>query len=458
MLEQVSAESIAPYISPLRRADFTSKECREKAIKKLISQIANKDVEGMNIPNNILDPNYQIKKKQYKETLQNHVINGVVTNPDVAKKELLDLRVDLELDAEDVRKIDFEVLGTDLETRIETIKQIDTEIPFTELEKLVPEEIGMAIEDLRRRLERVKGKTFTFLLVGKTGAGKSSTVNSFMDATVADVDDFDPCTTDVHIYQKELHEVIVRVIDTPGLCDDLEEVGNDDKYVNLIRQKVPYPIDAVLFITRLNERRVDASEKRGLRIITEAFGELFWKKSVIVFTGADEVPSLRFEEYLRERTKRIRNELLALELSDDIVYSIPSEAIDNHDLEGVNPAGEKLINRLYHTVFESIENADSRDVLLRSTLHTLEKRGISPIQVTRKASVAGLAGISALYPAATVASIAGIGAPFASLGTVVGATGSVTLTGVFAFSNPIGWIFILGAAAASTAWAYKAMD
>ena len=172
------------------------------------------------------------------------------------------------------------------------------------------EEVKAVVEELQKRLEQAKGKTFTFLLIGRTGVGKSSTINSLIGANVAPVGDFDPCTADVTVHETNLHGAIVRVIDTPGLCDDLEEVGNDAKYIELMREKIPGAIDAVLFVSRLDDTRVDASEKRGLRLITEAFGEPFWKKSVIVFTQSDKVPDERFEEYVCERTKRIRAALL----------------------------------------------------------------------------------------------------------------------------------------------------
>lgn len=175
----------------------------------------------------------------------------------------------LEIPHEDIHEaLPEEVKATDVEDIYETL----------------PEEVKPVVEKLRQSLEQAKGQTFTFLLVGKTGVGKSSTVNSLMGANVAPVRDFDPCTVDVTTYEKDLNGAIVRVIDTPGLCDDLEEVGKDAEYIELIRKKISYPIDAVFFVTRLDEPRVDANEKRGLRLITKAFGELFWKKSVIVFT------------------------------------------------------------------------------------------------------------------------------------------------------------------------------
>jgi GTPase SAR1 family protein len=279
------------------------------------------------------------------------------------------------------------------------------------------------IEDWQERLKKAKGKTFTFLLIGRAGMGKSSTLNSLMGAEIAPVSDFDPCTTNVDIQETNLHGAIVRVIDTPGLCD-MEGADNDARYIELMRQKIPYTIDVVLFVSRLNEPRVDASEQRGLRLITEAFGELFWKKAVIVFTCSDMVSPTRFEEYLEERTKRIHAALLKLQLNNDTIHAIPSVAVDNTDLEKVNPDGQAWIQQLYLTVFNRADDS-SKYVFVLSTSHMLENIGVTPLTLGEKAFV----GI--------------MGANFG----VIALQALNVLGGASLLSNPIGWIIILGSVA-----------
>lgn len=316
----------------------------------------------------------------------------------------------------------------------------------------LPEEVKAMIKDLRQRLERAKGKTFTFLLIGKTGMGKSSTINSLMGAQVSPVSDFDRCTTDVNYHETNLHEAIIRVIDTPGLCDEEEEVGNDAKYIEMMRQKIPYAIDAVLFVSRLDANRVDASEKRGLRLITEAFGELFWKKAVIVFTHSDKVSDERFEEYLRERTKRIHAHLSTLQLSNNTVHSIPSVAVSNTNAEKVNPDGREWIQQLYLTLLNRIESEDSKDVFLLSTTHMAEKIGISPLSVLgRTAGVTGVA-VGSAQIGATLAAALGVGST--SVGAIAGPHGAV-LTGLFLINNPIGWAIVLGSAIGGGYYMYR---
>lgn len=295
------------------------------------------------------------------------------------------------------------------------------------------------VKEFQQRLENAKGKVFTFLLIGKAGAGKSSTINSLMEADVAPVHHFDPCTMDVSIHEKNINGAIIRVIDTPGLCDQEENVGNDQNYIQLIRQKIPYSIDAILYTSRLDDPRVDGSEKRGLRLITEAFGELFWKKAIIVFTRSENVKS-RVNEYLQQRTIRIHNALLVLKLSNHIVSAIPSLAVEN---EEPKRGFEELLFALLNRVDEN-----KKDVLILSTTSILEKKGISPLDVF------GIAGVASggAYAGGIAAAALGVGST--SVGAVMGPGGAV-LTGLFAFSNPIGWAIILGGAIISGGLVYK---
>lgn len=92
----------------------------------------------------------------------------------------------------------------------------------------------------------------------------------------------------------------------------------------------------------------------------------------------------RFEEYLSERTKRIHAALIALQLSNDTVYAIPSVAVDNTNLEKVNPPdGLTWIQQLYWTVLDRVEDT-RKDVFYLSTVQMLEKVRVAPFGVMKK--------------------------------------------------------------------------
>ncbi len=131
------------------------------------------------------------------------------------------------------------------------------------------------LETLKEKLQARQDKKFTFLLVGRTGVGKSSTVNSLMGKTVAVVGDYEPCTREITKYDNELNGINFTIIDTPGLCDVfLEEVGNDYEYLERMRSDVSQ-VDSMWFVSRLDETRVTNDEKRGIKLISEAFGSKF---------------------------------------------------------------------------------------------------------------------------------------------------------------------------------------
>lgn len=132
------------------------------------------------------------------------------------------------------------------------------------------------IKNLPDILQAQNGKKFVLLLVGRTGVGKSSTVNSLMGKEIAPVGDYEPTTMEVKNYDSDINGIKCTVIDTPGLCDDLEEEENDYKYLELIRSKVNQ-VDSMWFVSRLDETRVSTDEKRGIKLISEAFKPKIWK-------------------------------------------------------------------------------------------------------------------------------------------------------------------------------------
>jgi predicted GTPase len=161
------------------------------------------------------------------------------------------------------------------------------------------------LSSLFEKLESVRGKKFVFLLVGRTGVGKSSTINSLMGKPIAQVGHYEPTTMGVESYESEINGIDFIVIDTPGLCDEIEEEGNDEKYLERMRSKAP-KIDSMWFVSRLDETRVTADEKRGIKLISNAFGYKVWEHAVIVFTYANSVGETRYQEALEKRTELIK--------------------------------------------------------------------------------------------------------------------------------------------------------
>jgi len=208
-------------------------------------------------------------------------------------------------------------------------------------------------------LEISRHEKFVCLLIGRTGVGKSSTINALMGQNVAATSRRKPTTMDVTFFDNEINGVSFTVIDTPGLCDDVIEEGNDYKYLELIKSKVNN-IDLIWFVTPIYETRIRRDELDGIKIITEAFGADIWKHSIIIFTFADKADE-DYLEQLQERTEDIQEEI-AKYTGIEIASKIPSVAVDNKN--ETTPDGKVWLAELYTKVFVRISERGTIPFLL----------------------------------------------------------------------------------------------
>jgi predicted GTPase len=239
---------------------------------------------------------------------------------------------------------------------------------------MLEEKATNLLKEFQEKLQAARGKKFVFLLVGRTGVGKSSTVNTLMGQPIAPVGDYEPTTMGVEDYNSEISGIQFKVIDTPGLCDDLEEADNDYKYLELMRSKVKH-IDSMWFVSRLDETRVTSDEKRGIKLISDALGSKVWEHAVIVFTFANNKDASSYAVALQKRTELIQKEI-AKHVGVEIANNVPSVAVDNKS--ETTPDEEKWLGELYTKVFTRISQQGAIPFLLATAEFVKPRRQEAP--------------------------------------------------------------------------------
>ncbi len=306
------------------------------------------------------------------------------------------------------------------------------------------EDIQKLLKEFQKKLEDAQERKFTILLLGRTGVGKSSTVNSLLGQHVAKVGDNEPTTATIEIYESTVEDIYYRIVDTPGLCDTEPQRSHDKYYLGLVRAEVPQ-LDCLWFVTKLNESRLGGDEPRGIRLITEALGVDVWERAIIVFTHSDTIDADKYHEKLEVRTNLIRNEI-AFHINRnggdiEVASSIPAVAVSN--ISATTPDKRLWLGPLYTTVLSRISEGGFLPFFLATahrvgdveykenneiiTTHTITDVFVAnskppPILLTRSQRQEIIRQLDAqIIPGLIVAGTA-VGAVFGPLGILIGGT------------------------------------
>ncbi len=246
----------------------------------------------------------------------------------------------------------------------------------------------MALADLfARRLERAKRGKFTFLLVGRTEAGRMGPVNALLGEDVVTGDEPVPDMVRVTTYEREVAGIKFSIVDTPGFCDILVEDVKD--YVCLARLQDGAPrFDGMWFVTSLLEDSISNGERRAIEMITQAYGRDAWRYAFIVFTHAGTLnPGITYQERYQQKTESVRREIARF-VGEEIAKDIPAVIADN--MAKPTSGNEGWLSELYLTVATRMSDQGYLSFLLataRRLKFSMVESGRKAVQYTAKNAI-----------------------------------------------------------------------
>ena len=100
--------------------------------------------------------------------------------------------------------VEFEVEGGPKGPKAVNVQRVTTNSVASTISR---EDALSSIRKLASVFNEASKREFTFLMLGRTGVGKSSTVNTLIGQQIAEVGDFRPTTFTVRFYQSQIQGV-----------------------------------------------------------------------------------------------------------------------------------------------------------------------------------------------------------------------------------------------------------
>ena len=168
-------------------------------------------------------------------------------------------------------------------------------------------ELNRHLQDtLNKWKEDTSDRGITLVTTGRSGAGKSTLIKNMLslrgeteEEVPKDGHGPKPTTIKVRVYQAELHGVMVRIVDMPGLAAASEQ--NEKEILKQLEKITERKADMLLYcVSMLPNSKIDNTDKRIILMLTKAFGEDLWKRAILVLTFANVIMSLSPQQSMKE--------------------------------------------------------------------------------------------------------------------------------------------------------------
>ncbi|XP_073123761.1 uncharacterized protein [Henckelia pumila] len=192
----------------------------------------------------------------------------------------------------------------------------------------------------------------SILVIGKTGVGKSATINSIFGERKTVIGAFEPATTDVKEITGMIDKVKVKIFDTPGLRPSLEDQSHNRKVLLSIKKVMQKsPPDVILYIDRLDMQTNNFDDLPLLKLVTTILGSSIWQKAIISLTHSSSIPPdesngdpVSYEAFVSQRSCSVQQMIGHAGggfLAVNPGLMIPVALVENHTFAGKSEHGEK---------------------------------------------------------------------------------------------------------------------
>ncbi|KAF4392089.1 hypothetical protein F8388_004418 [Cannabis sativa] len=188
------------------------------------------------------------------------------------------------------------------------------------------------------------------LTIGKTGVGKSATINSIFDQTKTTTDAFRPATDHIQEVVGTVNGIRITIIDTPGLLPpSASNAKRNKKILHSVKRFIrKSPPDIVLYFDRLDLVSMSSDDFPLFKLITDVFGASIWFNTILVMTHSSsalpEGPNgypITFESYVSHYTDFVQQNIQ--QAVADPRLETPVLLVENHPQCKKNTMGEKIL-------------------------------------------------------------------------------------------------------------------
>ncbi|XP_042040541.1 translocase of chloroplast 120, chloroplastic-like isoform X2 [Salvia splendens] len=191
--------------------------------------------------------------------------------------------------------------------------------------------------------------TCTIMVLGKSGVGKSATINSIFDEVYFGTDAFELGTKKVQDIVGTVQGIRVRVIDTPGLLPSWSDQRENERILRSVKNFIKKtPPDIVLYLDRLDMQSRDFGDMPLLRTITETFGPSIWFNAIVVLTHAASAPpegpngtATSYDMFVTQRSHVVQQAVR--QAAGDMRLMNPVSLVENHSACRTNRAGQRVL-------------------------------------------------------------------------------------------------------------------